>query len=85
VTSLLKHVGQTYLPFLAANLKALQDNTPEFTVELLGRPFAQGPFRYQGKCYDALRKKHAALPVAVRQKLDPLLEEAGCLRWLADP
>ncbi|HYC64535.1 MAG TPA: glutathione S-transferase family protein [Reyranellaceae bacterium] len=83
VTSLLRHVGQTYLPFLAANAQALQDAKSEFTVELLGRPFAQGPFRYQGKCYDALRKKHAALPAAARRKLDPVLEETGCLRWLA--
>jgi glutathione S-transferase len=82
VIELLHHAAVTYLPFLAANLKALQDGRETFEVELLGRPFAQGPFRYQGKCYDALRKKFAALPDAARRKLAPVLEETGCLRYL---
>lgn len=83
ITALLKHAGETYLPFLAANARALQDAAPSFEVELLGRPFAQAPFRYQGKCFDALRKRLAGLPAPVRQRLDPVLEEAGCLRLLA--
>lgn len=82
VVELLHHAAATYLPFLAANLKALQDGRETFEVELLGRPFAQGPFRYQGKCYDALRKKFAALPDAARRKLAPVLEETGCLSYL---
>jgi glutathione S-transferase len=83
VTSLLAHMASTYLPFLAANAKALQDGTPEFEVELLGRAFRQAPFRYQAKCYDALRKRRAALPADALRRLDPLLEEAGCLGFLA--
>ena len=83
ITALLQHAGRTYLPFLAANARALQDGAGAFEVELLGRPYAQGPFRYQGKCYDALRKRLAALPAAARLWLDPVLEEAGCLRHLA--
>lgn len=81
--ALLKHAGETYLPFLAANARALQEGAETFEVELLGQPFAQAPFRYQGKCFDALRKRLAALPASVRQRLDPVLEEAGCLRALA--
>ena len=50
---------------------------------VLGRPYAQAPFRYQGKCHDALRKKLAALPGEVRRRLDPVLEQTGCLRYLA--
>ncbi|HTR86615.1 MAG TPA: glutathione S-transferase N-terminal domain-containing protein [Reyranella sp.] len=80
--TLLKHCGETYLPFLAANLKALQDGQEEVALDLLGRRYAQAPFRYQGKCYDALRKKLATLPADVRKRLDPALEEAGCLRYL---
>ena len=83
IVALLTHAGATYLPFLAANARALQEGAETFEVELLGRPYAQGPFRYQGKCFDALRKRLAALPVASRQRLDPVLEEAGCLRFLA--
>ena len=28
-------------------------------LDILGRPYAQAPFRYQGKCHDALRKKQS--------------------------
>ncbi len=81
--ALLKHCGETYLPFLAANLKALRDEAAELELDILGRRYSQAPFRYQGKCYDALRKKHAALSPAVRARLDPVLEETRCLSWLA--
>jgi hypothetical protein len=40
---------------------------------------AQAPFRYQGKCHDALRKELAALPGEVRRCLDPVLKQAGYL------
>ncbi|MGD9881951.1 MAG: glutathione S-transferase N-terminal domain-containing protein [Reyranella sp.] len=83
VVALLRHMGQTYLPFLAANARAVQDGAPELEVELLGRPFRQAPFRYQAKCYDALRKRRAALPVEALRRLDPILEESGCLAYLA--
>jgi glutathione S-transferase len=83
IAALLKHAGATYLPLLAANARALQDGAEIFEVELLGRPYAQAPFRYQGKCFDALRKRLAALPAMARRRLDPVLEEAGCLRSLA--
>ncbi len=82
VVELLRHAAATYLPFLAANLAALQDGRETFEVALLGRPFAQGPFRYQGKCYDALRKKFAALPDTARRTLAPVLEETGCFAYL---
>ena len=79
---LLEHCGSTYLPFLAANSKALQEGRDNVALHIQGRPFAQAPFRYQAKCYDALRKKLAALPLDVRRRLDPVLEEAGCLRYI---
>jgi len=83
LTALLKHCGETYLPFLAANARALQEGAPEVALDIQGRPYSQAPFRYQGKCYDALRKKLAALSPDVRRRLDPVLEEAGCLGYLA--
>ena len=82
LTALLRHCGETYLPFLAANTRALQEGVAEVALDLLGRPYAQAPFRYQGKCHDALIKKLAALPGDVRRRLDPMLEETGCLRYL---
>lgn len=81
--TLLKHCGETYLPFLVANLTALQDGATEVSLTLGGRRYAQAPFRYQAKCYDALRKKLAALPAEARKRLDPVLDEAGCLKFLA--
>jgi glutathione S-transferase len=83
VITLLRHMSVTYLPFLAANTKAVHDGAPTFELELLERSYSQAPFRYQAKCHDALRKKLAALPAAARMKLDPVLEDTGCLRWLA--
>jgi len=83
LTALLRHCGETYLPFLAANTKALQEGKEKVVLDILGRAYAQAPFRYQGKCHDALRKKLAALPAAVRRRLDPVLEETGCLAYLA--
>jgi hypothetical protein len=80
---LLKHCAETYLPFLAANLKALQEGREEVGLQIAGRPYAQAPFRYQAKCFDALRKRLAALAPDARKRLDPVLEEAGCLIYLA--
>ena len=82
VTALLKHCGETYLPFLTANRAALEAGATTVDLDILGRPWRQAPFRYQAKCYDALRKKLAALPADVRHRLDPVLEATGCLRWL---
>lgn len=83
LADLLAHCGDTYLPFLAANLKALQEGREEMSLQIGGKPYAQAPFRYQAKCLDALRKKFAALPADARRRLDPVLEEAGCLGYLA--
>jgi hypothetical protein len=82
VITLLRHLGATYLPFLAANTRALQGGAATFELELLERPYSQAPFRYQAKCYDALRKKLAALPAGARRRLDPVLEDTDCLRSL---
>ena len=82
VMALLRHCGETYLPFLAANTRALQEGAAEVALDIQGRPYAQTPFRYQGKCHDALRKKLVALPAEVRRRLDPVLDETGCLPYL---
>jgi glutathione S-transferase len=82
VTSLLRLAGDYYLPFLAANRDAFDHGDTEVVVDLTGRRYAQAPFRYQVKCYDGLRKKLAALPPAARERIAPVLAEAGCLRWL---
>lgn len=82
IVALLQHCGATYLPFLAANLAALEGGRSSVDLEILGSSYSQAPFRYQAKCYDALRKKFAAQPAAVRERLEPLLASTGCLAYL---
>jgi glutathione S-transferase len=82
IVELLKLAGDVYLPFLAANFEAMQHGDKEVAVKLLGRRFAQPPFRYQAKCYDGLKKKFATLPRDARERITPVLEETGCLKWL---
>jgi glutathione S-transferase len=84
VAGLLKLTGELYLPFLQANAAAAQAGRETFEMELLGRPYSQGVFRYQVKCLAELRAAYAALGAAARARLDPLLEEAGARTALAD-
>lgn len=82
VHELLQLCGDTYLPFLAANAAAIADGQDSVSVELRGRPFTQATFRYQAKCYDALRRRFASLPPGHRARIEPMLEETGCLAFL---
>ena len=40
----------------------------------------QGPQKYHARSLKALRERYAALPETAR--LDPILEQTGCLGWL---
>ncbi len=78
VKALLKLAGRIYFPFLLANARAVAKGEETFTVELLGRPYTQGAFKYQVKCLAELRAVHAKLGGAA----DAILAEAGCLEAL---
>ena len=82
LTALLRHCGETYLPFLAANTRALQERQGEDALDILGRPYARRRSATRASA-TRLRKKLAALPGEVRRRLDPVLEQTGCLRYLA--
>ncbi len=82
VVELLRLAADVYLPFLAANNDAFQHGDAEVAVQLMDRRYTQAPFRYQVKCYDGLRKKFAGLPSDVRARIEPVLADTGCLRWL---
>jgi hypothetical protein len=82
VTELLRLAGDYYLPYLAANNQAFGHGETEVVVELTGQRYAQVPFRYQVKCYDGLRRKFASLTPDARKRIEPVLAETGCLRWL---
>jgi hypothetical protein len=82
VEQLLKLAGQIYFPFLLANAAAVAKGEETFTVELLGRPYSQGAFKYQVKCLAELRAAYAGIDEAARTVVDPLLAESGALEVL---
>ena len=82
VTELLQVCGEAYLPFLAANMRALEVGGEEVTLSIFGKPYAQSPFRYQGKCYSRLRSLYGRLEGGEKQRTDSLLEPTGCIQWL---
>ena len=63
-----------------ANARAIANGDAEFSVELAGRTWVQGPQKYHARSLKALRERYAALPETAR--LDPILEQTGCLGWL---
>ncbi|MFN4224716.1 MAG: glutathione S-transferase C-terminal domain-containing protein [Hyphomonas sp.] len=79
VQALLTQAGDTYLPFLEANAQALARAEETFSVTLEGRPYAQGVFRYQAKCLDALRSLWAGLPADAKDRLRTLIGDGASI------
>ncbi len=75
-----RQVGALFLPWSDANAKALADGREEFDVELASGTWTQKPQKYHARSLRVLRERYAA--VEDKRALDPLLERAGCLRWL---
>lgn len=75
-------IAGLFLPWSTANAQALAAGEKTFTVDLGGTPFTQETQKYHAKSLAALKARYAA--VANKKGLDPILEEAGCLRWLGD-
>lgn len=82
IGKLLEQVGAIYVPFLLANMAALEAGADTFSFEAMGKPYSQGTFKYQAKCLADLRSRYAALDSTARVKIDPILEEYGCLKFL---
>jgi glutathione S-transferase len=76
-----RQVGALFLPWSDANAKALAAGEEHFTVRLPVGSFGQKPQKYHARSLAELRRKYAT--VADKSRLDPILERAGCLRWLA--
>jgi glutathione S-transferase len=74
-------IAGCFLPWSAANARALAAGAAEFDVELSGRPFRQQTQKYHARSLAALRQRYAAAPD--RAALDAALEGTGCLRFLA--
>jgi glutathione S-transferase len=79
---LLQMVGDTYLPFLIANADAAAAGEAEFELELHGQKYRQGTFGYQVKCLNSLREGYRNLNGDIRKRIDPILQETGCLASL---
>jgi len=74
-------IAGVFLPWSAANARALAGGQKEFTVTLDGSPFTQETQKYHAKSLAALRARYAA--VADHATLDPILDRAGVRPWLA--
>jgi hypothetical protein len=74
--------GDLFLPWSAANAKALVGGDETYDVELDGRTWTQKPVKYQAKSLAAIRARYAA--VADKSSLDEVLDELGCRSWLAN-
>jgi len=68
---------EVYLPFLAANDAAVRAGEDEFGVELRGRGWRQGTFRYQAKCLARLQHRYAALDGDARRRAAAALGESA--------
>ncbi|MEE2703739.1 MAG: glutathione S-transferase family protein [Myxococcota bacterium] len=75
-------VADLFLPWSAANARAIASGDAEFSVELAGRTWEQAPQKYHARSLKALRDRYAG--VSNSGALDPILEETGCLVWLRD-
>ena len=77
--ALLAIAGDTYLPFLSANEEALRAGHETFSLELEGKPYTQGVFKYQLRCLMALREAWKDLPEEARAKLAAFIGENAAL------
>jgi hypothetical protein len=77
---LTEQVGRLFMPWTAANEKALADAKEEFSVTLGDQVWTQKPQKYHARSLGMLRAKYVA--VADKSALDPVLEAAGCLSGL---
>ena len=80
--ALIRLAADLYLPFLAANARALALNAERFELTLLGRAYAQAPFKYQARCFADLRALYGALNGPARDKVDDALNDSKAVTIL---
>ena len=73
-------VAGLFLPWSAANARAVAAGEKTFEVPLEGRPFRQETQKYHAKSLAALKAKWAA--AHAHAPLAALMSETGCARWL---
>jgi glutathione S-transferase len=80
--ALLARIALEYLPFLRANAAALQAGEKTLRVSIDGCDYTQEAFAYQGKCYAEILRRWSALAPESKLKLQSLLEDTGCMKFL---
>ena len=85
---ILQFASDVYLPFLAANNQALQEErkTVEVTLWPHSSPLvhSQPAFKYQQKCYQRIRQSFSKLPQEAQEKLIDMMSHTSCLRYIRD-
>ena len=75
-----EEIGNIFLPWTTANAKALAAGQKEFSLTLDGKPYTQETQKYHARSLAVLRARYSG--VTDKARLDAILQEAGCLRWL---
>lgn len=79
VQALLAVAGDTYLPFLQANLEALAAGKDTFSLSIEGGTYEQAAFGYQAKCFAALKNEWAKLDADAQKRLTDWIGETAAL------
>lgn len=75
-----RQAGGQFMPWTAANAKALAEKQEEFAVALGDKIWIQKPQKYHARSLAALRARYAE--IADKSALDSVLQAAGCLAGL---
>ena len=76
-----QEIAGLFLPWSAANARAIAAGEREMTVELEGRTWTQTAQKYHARSLGVLKGRWAE--VSDRSRLEKILGETGCARWLA--
>ncbi|MBM3570518.1 MAG: glutathione S-transferase family protein [Alphaproteobacteria bacterium] len=79
-----EEVAGRFLPWSAANARALAEGAQELLAEIDGKAFIQQPQKYHARSLQALKARYAALPENERAAVDAALAPSGCLRYLRE-
>lgn len=73
-------IGDLFMPWTLANATCMTEGKDEFSVQLNGETWSQGPQKYHAKSLQVLREKYHA--AAGEKKLTEVLAATGCLAGL---
>jgi hypothetical protein len=78
---LLAYIGRYFLPWTSANALAVQQQAPEFSVDLAGRAYVQQPQKYHAKSFAAIKARYREAPD--HTAIDRILAGSQCAEGLA--